>query len=223
MAQSLLQKIGILVSATLHSIVDRALESNSLGVFDEYVRQAENSMRLIEDALVDLKVTVKSLEVKYNRAADEAAKLDLQIDQAIKGGKDLLAKATMLRMNSQLEIAKTYKEQFDKQSNAYRTLLEVIQVLDAKVATLKSQRDQVATLLELVKSKKIVVRSIKDIEKISDTKATAIVENVRTQLDQADARLEMATARLSTAIDQEVGDVELETQLEERRARLGLS
>ena len=223
MAQSLLQKIGILISATLHSIVDRALQSNSLGVFDEYIRQAEASMKLIEDALIDLKVTVKSLQVKYDRAADEAARLDLQVDQAIKAGKESLAKATMLRMNNQLEIAQTYKAQHEKQAHTYQTLIEVVQVLDSKVAVLKSQREQVATLLELIKSKQIAARSIKDIQKISDTRAQAIVEDVRARLDMADEGLEQATSRLSAQIDMEIGDAELEAQLEERRARLGLS
>ncbi|CAG1014002.1 MAG: PspA/IM30 family protein [Anaerolineae bacterium] len=220
---TIFQKLGVLLSATLHSIVDRALESNSLGVFDEYIRQAEQSMNLIEDTLVDLKVTVSSLKGKYDRAADEAAKLDLQVDKALQSDKETLAKATMLRMNNQLDIARTYKEQYEKQKQAFETLTEVVQVLTAKVDVLKSQREQVSTMLTLVKSKNIVARSIKDIEKISDSKAAQLVEKVRTELDTADARLEVATSRLSAQVETEIGDAELESQLEERRARLGLS
>jgi phage shock protein A len=220
---SIFQKIGILISATLHSLVDRALETNNLGVFDEYIRQAESSMSIIEDTLVDLKTTVASLRRKYDQAADEAAKLDLQIDELVRKGKDALAKATLLRMNNQLEIAKTYKEQYDKQNNAYQTLLEVVQVLSAKVDVLKSQREQVSTLLALAKSKNIVAKSIKDIERISDTKASAIVERVKTEIDTADARLEVATSRLTEQMESEVGDESLEAQLEERRQKLGLN
>lgn len=223
MAQSLLGKIGVLISATLHSIVDQALRSNSLGVFDEYIRQAETSMRLLEDALVDLKATVKGLAGKYDRAADDAARLDLEIDKLLKAGKDSLAKATILRMNNALEIARTYKDQYERQKATVDTLVEVVQVLGAKVDILKSQREQVATLLQLVKTKNIAARSIKDIEKISDTKTAQIVEEVRSKLDVADARLDVATQRLSAEIDAGVGDATLESQLEERRARLGLS
>jgi hypothetical protein len=126
-------------------------------------------------------------------------------------------------MNNQMEIAKTYKEQYDKQHNAYQTLLEVVQVLSAKVDVLKSQREQVATLMALAKSKNIVAKSIKDIERISDTKASAIVERVKTEIDTADARLEVATSRLTEQMESEVGDASLESQLEERRQKLGLN
>ncbi|MFN7210339.1 MAG: PspA/IM30 family protein, partial [Aggregatilineales bacterium] len=220
---NLLQKIGVLISATLHSIVDRALQTNSVAVFDEYIRQAENSMKLIQSALVDLKVTVRTLRNKYDQAADEAARLDLQIDQALRAGKEALAKAHMVRLNNLMEIAQTYKVQYERQSRAYNLLTEIVQILQSKVDVLHAQRDQVATMLELIRSKNIVARSIKDIDKISDMRTRQIMEEVRSQLDTADARLEMATSRLSAEIEAEAGDLTLEAQLEERRQRLGLT
>ncbi|MFQ3536039.1 MAG: PspA/IM30 family protein [Aggregatilineales bacterium] len=220
---NLLQKIGVLISATLHSIVDRALQTNSVAVFDEYIRQAENSMKLIQSALVDLKTTVRTLHAKYNQAADEAARLDLQIDQALRAGREALAKAHMVRLNSLMEIAQTYKTQYDRQSRAYNLLTETVQILQSKVDVLHAQRDQVATMLELIRSKNIVARSIKDIDKVSDTRTRQIMEDVRSQMDMADARLEMATSRLSAEIEAQAGDLTLEAQLEERRQRLGLT
>lgn len=222
MAQSILQKIGILISATLHSIVDRALEAKSVAVFDEYIRQAGESMRMIESALVDLKVTVKTLHNKYNAAADEAAKLDLQIDAALKAGRESVAKASMVKLNSLMEIAHTYKDQYEKQSKAFTTLSDIVQVLQTKVDVLKVQRDQVATLIEIVKAKNVASRSIKDIEKISDGRAEQIMNRVKAELDTADSRLEVATMRLSAEIEETVGDASIEAQLEERRQKLGL-
>jgi phage shock protein A len=223
MAQSILAKIQLLVSATLHSIVDRALQQNSLGVFDDYIRQAEISMTTLKSALSDMSVTIKALKRKYDESANEAAALDLQVDQAIKAGKETVAKAQLTRLNAQMNIARTYQDQYEKQSHTYHTLMEVTQVLQAKVDVLEEQRDQVAVLLELIKSKKIVARSIKEVRDITDERTAKIVENVRDQLDQADARLEVATTRLSDEIAAEVNDVSLEAQLEERRQRLGLS
>lgn len=223
MAQSFFTKVQILISATLHSIVDRALEQNSLGVFDEYIRQAENSMATLKSAMVDMNASIKTLKRKYDESANEAAALDLQVDQALKAGKETLAKAQLTKLNAQLDIARTYQDQYEKQSHTYKVLLDVVQVLQAKVDVLEEQRDQVATLLELIKSKKIIARSIKDVRDITDDRTAKIVENVRTQLDQADARLEVATSRLSDEIQEEVGDASLEAQLEERRQKLGLT
>lgn len=223
MAQSFFTKLQILISASLHSIVDRALEQNSLGVFDEYIRQAENSMATLKSAMVDMNASIKTLKRKYDESANEAATLDIQVDQALKSGKETLAKAQLTRLNAQLDIARTYQDQYEKQSHTYATLLEVVQILQAKVDVLSEQRDQVATLLELIKSKKIIARSIKDVRNITDDRTAKIVDNVRSQLDQADARLEVATSRLSDEIQEEVGDANLEAQLEERRQKLGLA
>ncbi len=223
MAQTLLGKIKILISATLHSIVDRALESNSLGVFDEYIRDAEQSMEALRSALLDLAGTIKTLKVRYESAADEAAKLDLEVDAALKAGKTVLAKIAQSQLNQQLEIARTYQEQYQKQGTTFKTLKDVVDVLQSKVEILYSQREQVATLLQLVKSKNVIARSIKDVQSIADDRTAKIVESVRTQLDTADAKLEVATSRLSDQIDQEIGDATLNAQLESRRQRLGLT
>ncbi len=223
MAQTLLGKIKILVSATLHSIVDQALQANSLAVFDEYIREAEESMEMLRSALADLAATIKMLKRKYEDAANEAAKLDLQVDEALKQGKSVVAKVTQSRLNKQLDIARTYQDQYQKQGETFKTLKDVVDILQAKVDVLHSQRDQVATLLQLVKSKQVIARSIRDVQMIADDRSARIVEDVRTQLDTADARLEVATSRLSDQIDQEIGDADLNAQLEARRQRLGLS
>jgi phage shock protein A len=223
MAQSLLGKVQILISATLHSIVDRALQQNSLAVFDEYIRDAEKSMEALKGALVDLNATVKMLKRKYEESANEAAKLDLEVDAVLKANKTVLAKASQTKLNQQIEIARTYQEQHEKQVGTINTLAETVTVLQAKVEVLHSQRDQVATLLQLIKSKNIAAKSIKDVQNITDNQTKAIVEDVRSQLDMADAKLEGATSRLSTQIEQEVGDAQLNAQLEQRRQRLGLS
>ncbi len=221
--QTLLGKVKVLISATLHSIVDQALQSNSLEVFDEYIRQAERSISAFKDAMVDLGASVKTLKRKYDEAADAAAKLDFEVDQMLKANKTTLARVTQSKLNQQTEIARVYQDQFQKQSHTYQTLYDVVSVLQSKVDTLHAQRDQVAVLLQLVKTKKLAARSIKDVQTIADDRTASIVEDVKTQLDNADARLEVATSRLSDQIDAETDNAELNTQLEQRRAKLGLS
>lgn len=221
--QSLLDKLGILASATLHSIVDSALRQNSLAVFDDYIRQAQDGMATLKSAMVDMSVTIKSLKRKYDETANEAAAMDLQVDQLLKQGKESLAKATQTKLNAQLDIARTYSDQYQKQTRTYNTLLDVTNILQAKVDILTEQRDQVATMLELIRSKKIVAKSMKDVQDIADDRTAKIVEEVRSQLDVADSRLEVATARLSSDLELESNDPGLDAQLEERRKKLGLT
>lgn len=220
---TLLGKVKVLISATLHSIVDQALQANSIEVFDDYIRQAERSMQAFKETMIDLGGSIKTLKRKYDESADDAAKLDFQVDELLKANKTTLARVTQDKLNHQTEIARVYQDQFQKQSATYQTLYDVVSVLQSKVDTLHAQRDQVVVLIQLVKTKKLAARSIKDVQTIADDRAAGIVEGVKTQLDQADARLEVATSRLSDQIDTEVNNVELNSQLEQRRAKLGLT
>ncbi len=221
--QTLLGKVKILISASLHSIVDQALQSRSLDVFDEYIRQAERSMDAFKDTMIELGASIKTLKRKYDEAADSAAKLDYEVDQLLKADKTTLARVTQDRLNRQTEIAQTYQDQLQKQSTTYQTLYDVNALLQSKVETLHAQRDQVAVLVQLVKTKKVAAKSIQDVQAIADNNSASVIENLKTQLDQADARLEGATSRLSDQIDSEVNNVELNSQLEARRSKLGLS
>jgi len=221
--QTLLGKVKTLVSASLHSIVDQALQSRSMDVFDEYIRQAEASMGAFRESMVELGASIKMLKRKYDEAADVAAKLDYEVDSLLKANKESLARISQDRLNRQTDIARTYQDQLQKQSTAYQTLYDLTALLTSKVETLHAERDQVAVLVQLVKTKKVAARSIKDIQFVADQSAGDMVENLKGQLDQADSRLEMATSRLSSQIDTELNNTELTGQLELRRAKLGLS
>ena len=62
MAPSLMEKVNTLVSANLHSIVDKALQQNSVAVMDEYIRQAENNLKDLEDQAAVLGGSVRTLK-----------------------------------------------------------------------------------------------------------------------------------------------------------------
>ena len=61
---SLLEKVATLISANLHSLVDKALESNSMAVIDQYIRQVEDSLANLEDAAATVGGETKSIKRK---------------------------------------------------------------------------------------------------------------------------------------------------------------
>jgi phage shock protein A len=50
----LLKKIQTLISANLHAMVDSALKANSMAVFDQYVREVEDNLENLQDAVATL-------------------------------------------------------------------------------------------------------------------------------------------------------------------------
>ncbi len=225
MAQSFLEKVNTLISANLHGMVDRALESNSVKVMDEYIRQAERNLDSLEDSAATVGGTVRTLKRKYEEFAAAAEKLDRDIDTLLVKGKNELAAAAQADLNTKQQLAQEYYEQWQQQEEQYRRMMDMKLRLEAKLTAIKQEREQVKALLELAEAKRITTRTIKsldDLAGVGDEDVSRVVDSIRARLDREDARLEMATGRLSDQIDEVVGYNEIEAQLEERRKRLNL-
>jgi gas vesicle protein len=88
---------------------------------------------------------------------------------------------------------------------------------------IKQEREHLRALIELAEAKKVTLTTIKSLDQLSnvgDEQISSLSEQIRNRLDREDAKLEMATGRLSDEIDDAVRGGEVERQLEERRKRL---
>jgi phage shock protein A len=221
---SFLEKVGTLISANLHSIVDSALEANSPKVMDEYIRQAEKNLEALEDSAATIGGNVKTMKRKYEELASAAEKLDRDIDALLLKGKDDLAGAAQSELNMKQQLAQEYYEQWQEQEKQYQLLLTMRRQLEAKMNAIKQEREQLRALLELAEAKKIATKTIKGLDglaNIGDDQIRGLADKIRNNLDREDARLEMATQNLSDQIDEAVRGSEIDMQLEERRKRLG--
>jgi len=220
---SLLEKINTLVSANLHSIVDRALETNSLKVMDEYIRQAEKNLDALEDSTATVGGTVRTLKRKYEEFAAAAEKLDQDIDTLIIKGKDNLAAAAQAELNTKQQLSQDYYEQWQEQEAQYQQMLSMRLKLESRLTAIRQERGHLADLLKLAEAKKVTTKTIKsldDIAKVGDAEMSSISEQIRARIDQEDARLEVATQNISDQIEDAVRGGEIDLQLEERRKRL---
>jgi phage shock protein A len=119
-----------------------------------------------------------------------------------------------------------YQESYQKTQVEYQKLMDAKLKLEAKLTTIKQEREEMQALLDLAKSKERTVgaiRSLKDLEGVGDADIARITEGIRSRLDQAEARAEIETSRLEDQVDATLGKAELDMQLAERKKRLGLS
>ncbi len=223
---SLLEKINTLISANMHAMVDKALQSNSVAVMDEYIRQAEDNLDKLEDATATVGGEVKTLKRKSDEYTAQAAKLDHDIDALLQQGRDDLASAAQAKYNTTQRLAEQYQQQYERQQAEYQTLLEAKLKLEAKLTTTKQEREEMLALLDLAKSKELTVKTMKSIDDIvgsGDADVARLGESIRARLDKASAKSEMMSTRLDDQIDQVLGKTELDTQLAERKKRLGMT
>lgn len=220
---SLFEKIQTLISANLHGMVDRALEANSLKVMDEYIRQVQQNLEALEDSAATVGGTVRTLKRKYEEFAAAAEKLDRDIDTLIIKGKNDLAAAAQAELNTKQELAQEYYDQWQMQEKQYQQMLDMRMKLETRLGTIKQERERLRALMELAETKKIMTKTVKSLEGLAnsgDQEIDSLSQQIRARLDREDARLELASKRISDEISDAVGSTQVDLQLEERRQRL---
>jgi phage shock protein A len=223
---TLLEKTQTLIQANLHAMVDRALETNSVAVMRQYIRDAEKNLDDLERAAATIGGEVKSMERKYNDYKKKADQLDRNIDMLLMQGKADLATAAQNELNSNRRLQEQYHEQWVRQQREYEALLNARLKLQAKLQTIRQEEREMEALLRLAKSKETTVKAIKslnDLQGVGDGDIARLRDSIQSRLDQASAHSEMYASSLDSQMDDILGKTEIELQLEERKRRLGLA
>jgi len=222
---SLMKKVQTLISANLHAMVDAALKANSLAVFDHYVREVEDNLEDLEDAVATVGGELKSLRRRKADQEQKAAELDRSIDVFLREGKEDLALAAQSRLNSINRLVQNYDEMLQRQEAEYQSLKDARLKLEAKLTTVKQEREELQVLLDLARSKELTAQTIKSLDGLmgsGDADISRVAEGIRSRLDKASARSEMLAASLDSQMDEVLEKSTLEAQLAERKSRLGL-
>jgi phage shock protein A len=104
-------------------------------------------------------------------------------------------------------------------------LLDAKLKLEAKLTTVKQEREEMQALLDLAKSKELTAKTMQSLDNLmgsGDQDVARMAESIRARLDKAQARSEMQAQRLDVQMDELLERNTLETQLAERKKRLGL-
>ena len=220
---TLLDKVSTLISANLHALVDQALKANSLAVIDQYIRQAEDNLENLADAAATVGAEIKSIRRKLDEYEKKSKDLDRAVDAFLNANNETAAASTQSQLNSTLQLIATYKQQIVTQEAEYQKLLDARVKLDARLATMRQQRTELQSLLELAKSKEIVVKTIKSLDDLTgsgDADISRIAQSIYARLDKATAATEMRAASLDEQIDQVLGREQINQQLAERKKKL---
>ncbi len=225
MAQSIFQKIQTLITANLHAMVDQALSSNSVAVLDQFIRQAERDLDELEQALITVKSQVKTLKRKYENFQRETDTLNEQIDSLLELSRDDLAMTAQSEYNAKFDLAQEYRQQYVQQKSEATKLSDARLKLEARLRSIRREREHVLGLLELAKTKEIAAKTMKSLDAIQgmgDADVAGIADKIRERLDRADAEMEMRTERLGSQMDDVLQKDQLDDQLAERKRRLAI-
>ncbi|MCB0033193.1 MAG: PspA/IM30 family protein [Anaerolineales bacterium] len=222
---SIFQKLRTLIRANLHDLADRALQKDDISVYDEYIRQAEREVEEFKETLIPMRAMVQQTKRRRENLANQAARMDLAIDQFLKKGKQTEAKVTLKQFQSAMSLIQTYDETLRRQINGLEKMEDVRIKLEGRLAIAKQEREELAHLLQMAKAREVstkALRSLDDLMGQGDSDVARAAENIRSRLDHADAAWEVQTSSLDNQLDEAMVDLEVDAELAERMARLGL-
>ncbi len=223
---SLLQKLRTLFRASLHEAADKALQKSDLAVYDEYIRQAEREVEEFKRSITPMFAQVITTRRRREALADKAAGLDIMVDAFLKNGKRTEAMVTQKQFSSVMDLIETYDGSLEKQVTAAETLKDVQVKLEGRLAIAKQEREELAYLLQLAKSKELSTKAMQSLDNLineSDSEVSQAAENIRRRLDHADAAWEVQASSLDHQLDDAMQSLEVEAELAARMERLGLS
>jgi phage shock protein A len=223
---SLMKKVQTLISANLHAMVDSALRANSLAVFDQYIREVEDNLENLQDAEATLGGQVRTIRRKKADLDQQAAELDRNIDVFLREGKEDLALAAQSRLNSVNRSIEDYDQTLERMDVEFQSLKDARLKLEAKLTSVKQERESLQALLDLARAKEVSVKTMQSLDDLigaGDEDVARVAEGIRARLDQASARSEMMAGSLDAQMDEVLEKSALEAQLAERKSRLGLN
>jgi len=223
---SLLSKLKTLVRANLHEAADKALQKSDLAVYDDYIRQAESEFGQFEKTIEPMFAQIRASRRRREALADQAAKLDLTVDEFLKRGKSTQAMVTQKQFSSIMEMIQTYDASLERQVAAAEQLEGIRVKLEGRLAIAKQEREELGFLLQLAKSKEMsakAMRSLDSLVGLGDNEVAQAAENIRSRLDHADAAWEVQTSSLDNQLDDAMRSLEVESELAKRMERLGLN
>ena len=89
----------------------------------------------------------------------------------------------------------------------------------------KQEREHLQALMELAAAKSATnktIKSLNDLAGVGDDDIRKLGDGIRARLDHEDAQIEMGSTRLQDQMDDVLEKGAVDTQLDERRKRLGL-
>ncbi len=222
---SLVQKFRTLISANLHFLVDKALQSQSLAVIDEYIRKMNQQMRELYASIEVVAGNIKTVQRRYKELGEKGDELNAAVDAFLVQDKNAQALAAQSRLNAIQEMMDTYRREWQRLNAGYKTLDDIYVKLEARYLMVEQEREELEHLLNLAKSRESLSRTIRSLDDLTgegDVDVARVAEGIRQRLDEAEAHNEVLLGSLDRQVEDALSSVEIESQLEARRQRLGL-
>lgn len=224
---SLLEKVQILISADLSRLVDSALQSNEPAVFQHHIRELQSLQEQLGDQLAGASADIALMRRRSDEQQSLVVQQDQDVDGLLRAGLQEDALAAQDRLNQARLSAAKLTEQVERLEAQYAQLAEGRARLDVRVTALQQTEPEVGNLVSLARAKEATAataQSLEDLAGTGDRDSARVVDSIRQRLAEATAKMQALEQRglAHGETPEALKRKELESQLEARKARLGL-
>ncbi len=227
---SILDRVGLLLSANINDLLDRALNANKPAVFDEQINLLQGSLEKITVALGESIGRERTLAREIDELRAQIAKMDSEIDRLLEiEGKEAdparrasittLATTRQANYNTALEVLELKEEQFKEAEEQIGQIRDAKIKLEARIDTLRAQKGKLLALIAERKAAEAQGRALSDADVRSRFSPEALIKEEQEAVERARGIVTARGITVEEQLDDLLGNDALQQQLEERRAR----
>jgi phage shock protein A len=215
------------VNQRLHAIVDRALEAQSLALYDQYLRDVEAYGRQIEQSAATMYAGIQANKRRLERHEAELEPLASRVDAALTAGATEQARRLQADLAIQQELVDTTRNQIANQEADRQRLLTGRQETRHRLQTLQAERPSVEALMAMIRAGRLAQQIEITLGGLAQLGAESTVgqvaSGIQQRLDEAEARWQLVAGDLGLdPVSVATEEAQIDDQLAERMRRLGL-
>lgn len=210
---SLAQRIDALITASPDYVASLAIKEGSVAILEEYIQKIQDGLRALDDVVATISVAMSGYrhqEYQYQARLEE---LDQAIDLFLQRDHMKLALDASGRYNTATSLLELFRERAAREQAEYQKCVQARTQLEARLAEIRQDRDQVRLLLE---------GSSEGEEVIAPGTPEQLAQAMQQRLDQATDQGRISIDQLDQELEQALETRLIQEQISARRQRLNL-
>jgi len=225
----LFQKARVAALSSAHALLDKIIDTNSMGAVKQYIRDMENALEDLEDAAAAASGHLRTVQRDTTQLQSQIKELNQNIDFVLSDmnpANDHLAKPLEARLIGLEQRVSSKQEEIVSGQKTEQALNEAVSNLRARYQSMVEQLQRLEAMDASAKAKEGAVEAMRNVGRITSTGGTvsvdAIADRIQRRSDVADAKFEQAMGEMSGQVEKDIVLAQAEARLEQRKARLAL-
>ena len=208
-------------SANVNDALDKAEDPEKMA--NEYLRQLNDQFYEAKTQVAQAMADENRLQQKMVEAQSEVEKYQTMAEQALRSGKEDLAKKALQRKTQAQRVATQYEQQYQAQSEQVSSLQDALANLETQIGETKARRDLIIAKKNRTRTQETIQSTVSGIGKMSSMdKLDRLEDKVDDRLAKAEAAAELEAGSLENQFREMEMTSGVDSELEELKRKMGM-